>query len=241
MADQAERIKGVADIVFLIDSTGSMKPCIDALKRNIGAFIGSLTTSGPNEPSPIREWRARVVGFRDFEKDGANWVINQPFVSDKAALEVQLAAVAAAGGDDEPESLLDALYLVAATPATAKGAPLEEDKWRYASAAHRFVIVFTDATFKEPMAIPEAAGGRVQDVSTAIEQARVKLFVFAPDEPGYEALSKTQRTEFYPIKKDPDYQHGLANFTADQANFSKVMEQLGKTVNNMSQVEPVKA
>src|SRR4029450_9499880 len=37
------KTKGVADIVFLVDISGSMSPCIDALRRNIEAFIDSLS------------------------------------------------------------------------------------------------------------------------------------------------------------------------------------------------------
>src|SRR3954467_14180907 len=35
------RTRGVADIVFLIDISGSMRPCIDALRRNIETFVDS--------------------------------------------------------------------------------------------------------------------------------------------------------------------------------------------------------
>ena len=36
------KTKGVADIVFVVDISGSMSPCIDALRRNIETFIDSL-------------------------------------------------------------------------------------------------------------------------------------------------------------------------------------------------------
>ena len=40
------KTKGVADIVFIVDVSGSMKPCIDALRINIEAFIDSLSKGG---------------------------------------------------------------------------------------------------------------------------------------------------------------------------------------------------
>ncbi len=63
------------------------------------------------------------------------------------------------GGGDEPESLLDALYTVAAMEAVPKGSQSEDPaKWRYRSDAARVVIVFTDASFKETMSIPAGEG-----------------------------------------------------------------------------------
>jgi hypothetical protein len=83
-------------------------------------------------------------------------------------VEAQLANLRAAGGGDEPESLLDALYKVATMEATPKGAQGEEpNKWRYRSDAARVVIVFTDASFKETMSIPEAKGGSLRTWPTS--------------------------------------------------------------------------
>ena len=42
--------KGVVDIVFLIDATGSMKHCIDAVKSNIQAFCRDLVN---DQQSPV--------------------------------------------------------------------------------------------------------------------------------------------------------------------------------------------
>jgi hypothetical protein len=37
------KTKGVADIVFVVDVSGSMATCIDALRANIEAFVDSLS------------------------------------------------------------------------------------------------------------------------------------------------------------------------------------------------------
>src|SRR5580698_678411 len=34
--------KGIVDVVFCLDASGSMAPCIDGVRRNIGAFIDGL-------------------------------------------------------------------------------------------------------------------------------------------------------------------------------------------------------
>jgi von Willebrand factor type A domain len=152
------KTKGVADIVFLIDVSGSMAPCIDALRKNIEAFIDSLSRGDANNSAPVRDWRGKVIGYRDVEAsqaEGLPWIVDNAFVRDAGALKAQLSALEANGGGDEPESLLDALYTVAAMEAVPKGSQSEDPaKWRYRSDAARVVIVFTDASFKETMSIP---------------------------------------------------------------------------------------
>ncbi|HYQ15342.1 MAG TPA: hypothetical protein VEQ58_06290, partial [Polyangiaceae bacterium] len=109
------KTKGVADIVFVVDITGSMAPCIDALRKNIEAFIESLSHGDGNNVAAVRDWRGKVVGYRDIESaesEGLPWIVDNGFVRDAAALKAQLAALKAEGGGDEPESLLDTLYKV---------------------------------------------------------------------------------------------------------------------------------
>ena len=57
----------------------------DALKANIGTFVESLSKGDANNAAPVRDWRAKAVGFRDFEHDPQAFVDN-PFVSDVEAL-----------------------------------------------------------------------------------------------------------------------------------------------------------
>lgn len=229
MADQQGRKRGIADIVFLIDATGSMAPCIEDLKKNIEAFIDFLTAGGPNNESPVKDWRGRVIGFRDVSADGSEAFQDNPFVRKADALKAQLAALRAEGGDDEPESLLDALYKVATTQASEKGQPEESTKWRYHSDAARVVVVSTDASFHERMVIPEAAGGSVEDVVNVCQNNRIVLSVFAPDLPQYANLSKIQRSEYFPIP-GTDRQQALRDFTADQANFKETLKQLAASI-----------
>ena len=57
------KTKGVADIVFVVDVSGSMAPCIDALRRNIEIFIDSLSHDDPNNAAPVKDWRGKVPRF----------------------------------------------------------------------------------------------------------------------------------------------------------------------------------
>jgi len=234
---QQEKTRGVADIVFLLDVTGSMQPCIDALKNNIANFIESLTTKDAQNPSPVRDWRAKVVGYRDFESDSEPFV-DSPFVRTPEELKAQLARLRAEGGGDEPESLLDALYRIATMGQTEKGVQAEDPhRWRYRSAAARVVIVFTDASYKETMSLPEARGGRFEDVVNAVQANRIVLSLFAPDMPCYNRLSGIDKSEWEPIHIDgKSPQESLALFTSDRENFRNTLRQLAKSVSKSADI-----
>jgi len=238
MPDQQQpKAKGVVDIVFLMDATGSMAPCIDALKRNVELFIDSLTISSGNNVSPVRDWRAKVVGYRDFEDSDAEPFVDSSFVREPAALKAQLAALVAKGGGDEPESLLDAIYRVSMVGQTEKGATADDpSKWRYRSAAARVVIVFTDAPFKEKLALPEAKGGGLNDVINAVTSNRIILSVFAPDLECFNKLAEIDRAEYMPVPLNgKTAQDALKEFTADQANFKETLKQLAASVSKSAE------
>ncbi len=234
------KTKGVADLVFLIDLTGSMAPCIDALRKNIETFIDSLSRGDGNSAAPVRDWRGKVVGYRDLESgatDGVPWFVDNPFVRDVAALKAQLASVKAEGGGDEPESLLDALYKVASMPAIPKGSQAEDPaKWRYRSDAARVVIVFTDASFKETMSLPEAKGGSLQDVANVVMANRIILSLFAPNFEGYDRLSQIDKSEWEVVEFEGlTPQQALEKFTSDPVNFKTTLQQLAASVSRSAE------
>lgn len=234
----ANKVKGVVDIVFLMDATGSMKTCIDQLKENVILFVDSLVAPKGNDISPVKDWRARVVGYRDAEADAATWFVDNPFTRDVSLLKGQLDALEATGGGDEPESLLDALYKVASVGQMEKGAQEEDPtKWRYRSSAARVVIVFSDATYKEKMSIPEAAGGGLSDVVNVVASNRVVLSIFAPEMECFHELGAIDKAEYVPIPMAPggSAQKALAEFTKDPANFKETLLQLAKSVSKSAE------
>jgi len=234
------KTKGVADIVFMIDVSGSMEPCIDALRLNIEAFAESLSRGDANNAAPVKDWRAKVVGYRDLdsaEGEGVPWIIDNPFVRDVAALKAQLAGLRAMGGADEPESLLDALFKVATMEAVPKGSQtVDPNKWRYRSDAARVVIVFTDASFKETMGIPEAKGGSLQDVANVVMANRIILSLFAPNFEGYDRLSQIDKSEWEVVEYEGlSPQAALQRFTSDPVNFRNTLKQLAASVSRSAE------
>jgi hypothetical protein len=232
MSDQ-QKTKGVVDIVFLIDATGSMAPCIDALKANIQTFVTTLTTKDANNATVVRDWRAKVIGYRDFDHDAVP-IIDNPFVGTADELRGQLAGLHADGGGDEPESLLEAIYKVATMPATAKGEPGNASRWRHRTTAARVVVIFTDASFKEPLREPK--GATIDDVFNQLMSNRIILSIFAPNMPCYEKLSEVDKAEWNVVEGGATPQESLALFTSDQKHFAETLRQLAKTISKSADV-----
>ncbi len=232
------KVKGVCDIVFLLDISGSMQPCLNGLVDNIGVFINTLKEgANPNTPSVISDWRIKVSGYRDVEEDGALWWVEYPFVANNVSqIITHLKALEAKGGGDEPESLLDGLWKVASMPTSEKGETADPDKWRHRHDAARIVIIFTDATYKPTLAIPEAAGATLEDVRNKIHAMKLKLCCFVPEgQQCYYDLGATNGCEIEEIPGLIGDKQMMIQYTADKAHFQKVMQQLAKTVSKSSE------
>jgi hypothetical protein len=237
MAGQKTKVKGVADLVFLIDATGSMEKFITKLKENVKEFIKMLVSPGPNVVAPLSDWRMRVVGYRDVKAD-TEWLVENPFLTkDVAGVEAQLMNLKAEGGGDEPEHLLDALYKVVSIGATEKGQAPDPMKWRYRYEAKRIVAVFTDATFHETMAIPEAAGGGIKDIQTLVTMNGVRTCIFAPRHACYEQLTLMDRCEYEPLE-DAGKPVGIDEFTQDKNRFKAALESIAKTATSEPEPTP---
>lgn len=219
---------GTVDFVFLIDGTGSMNPCMQALKDNINVFLDEVAGA----QSPVRNWRGKVVTYRDHEVDGSRWYEDNPFVvNDGPAFKQQLSRIEAAGGGDEPESALDALHRLATMEQTARGEQeADPGKWRHRSDAARVVILFTDASYKPTMTYSAAVGGTATDVTNALVNNKVILIMYAPNDEGWEVIGNTDKCEWEPVDASPTFVDGLKTMVSDRTKFKQAMIALAKSV-----------
>lgn len=129
----AETVMAQADIVFLIDTTSSMRNEIDNVKNNVGYFVEALKDQGISASLAL-------VDYQDIEADGydstqihkngsSNWF------ADMDAYAEAIASLDLGIGGDHPECAVDALE-------TARLLDMR------ASAGKIFVLV-TDARYKE--------------------------------------------------------------------------------------------
>lgn len=221
---QAPKVKGVVDLVFLIDATGSMGPLIDALRDGIRQFIDRLTAEGGQ--GAVTNWRAKVVGYRDLTVDPSSWFVDHPFSRDAAELRQQLGATVPASGGDHPESTFDAIYTVAKMGASTPGTE-DPARWRDGAEAARVILCFTDAVSHPTLSVPDAVGGTVEDVKNALLSNRVRLVLYAPDDQDYHALAGARGVVMEPTAD-------LRALATDPAAFDEAMKALVKTVTIMA-------
>ncbi len=231
------KLKGIVDIVFLLDATGSMQPCIDAVKSNIHNFVTTLTSPDANGGVIIQDWRASICCYRDFTyepKFGKEALRITPFTNDVNELYRQLDDIKAEGGGDEPESLLDALYEVINRGKTEKGAPAESDKWRSASGCARCIVAFTDASYHPTLEVVPGAG--LQDVMDLIMQERIRLSFFAPAMACHFELAEADRCvyEAVQVAEGSTPAKALLDFVQDKKNFENTMMLLAKSISMSS-------
>ena len=124
---------GKADVVFVIDTTGSMSDAIQGVKNNISIFARALANDYHIDAN------FALVEYRDIAEDGmdstiahrnlySNWYTGaEPFVQELDALTVD-------GGGDTPETPIDGL----------EAARLLD--WR--GDAVKFIVLVTDASYK---------------------------------------------------------------------------------------------
>jgi len=228
------KVKGIVDIVFLIDATGSMSDCIDAVKASLGSFIDTLV----GNQSPIKDWRARVVGYRDANCDGDMWLETNPFVAnDISGLRSQLDRLTAQGGGDEPESLLDALSYVCSWGELAPAASPDSESWRHRAECKRAIVLFTDATYHPTMSAKSGnAGGTADDVISQLATKKIELLMVAPGAACFDKLTETDKSELVQELASP-FAESLKSLSNADESFQKVMQSLAKTLTVETPVE----
>jgi hypothetical protein len=111
------------DLVVCLDTTESMVPYIDDIKKNLGPILRERAKG-------FASFRVGIVLFKDYWPD--DYITKKfPFTSDIAAFERTVKSVTVLGGKDIPEAEFEALYAAAT-----------EFDW---SADRRQVILVTDA------------------------------------------------------------------------------------------------
>jgi hypothetical protein len=125
--------QGQADIVFVIDSTGSMSGTINNVARNIVNFVERLHN----------EYNVNVnfalVDFKDITYDGTGSTVVRKngisnWFSDASSYEAVVRSIYVNGGGDDPETPIDALETT------------RRLDWR--STASKFIILATDVNYK---------------------------------------------------------------------------------------------
>lgn len=129
----AEATKKKVDLVFVIDSTGSMRSYIESVKKNLTSFVNEI------ESKKI-ELKMAVVEYRDITDDGDNSTIVHDFSGSKWTNDVSAVIhvfdnIHVDGGGDDPETPTDAFQQIF-------------NEWDTED-SEKFVFLLTDADYKE--------------------------------------------------------------------------------------------
>jgi len=143
------------NIVFLIDTTGSMDTYINGVKDRAIEFSGILNEKGA-------AFMLGLIGFGDLGEKEKPSVYN--FTDDVAKFQKQVKNIPRTYGGDIPESSLDALETGVALLKSSKTAP-----------GRNIFILITDA----PAHVPTASGKSVNDICDMLNSYDVTTYVAA--------------------------------------------------------------
>lgn len=125
------KISGQADIVFAIDTTGSMSGAINNVVSNIDSFVDALASN-----YSVRANFA-LIDYKDIT-NGENTVLvkngNSNWFSDVSAFKNEINTLVVSGGGDSRETPIDALGMA--------------NELDFRQNANKFVILITDANYK---------------------------------------------------------------------------------------------
>jgi hypothetical protein len=144
-----------ADIVILMDTTGSMSPSIRQLQQKCVTFSEELKKMN------LRP-RLALIGFGDVGE--GRWLDRHGFTADAEKFRQNVDDLRRFDGGDFPESALDALE-------TALALPMD------GNAIRRFYLV-TDATYHEPTRTKATA----ERIAAKLEERNILLHVFSKPE-----------------------------------------------------------
>lgn len=127
ITDVRDKLRAV-DIVFTIDTTGSMEPSISEVRTKLQAFAQELAKS---EVAPRLAFG--IVAYRDHPPEDTTYVTQVFQISaDVVHVQKELGKLSATGGGDGPEAVLDGLHDA-----------LNKIKWREHS--HNVIVLVGDA------------------------------------------------------------------------------------------------
>lgn len=219
--------KGIVDLVFCLDASHSMQPCVDALREHFVAFVGGLE-DGARAAQQTVDWRVDFLAHAADEHGGVYKTTtlrtagvstiqalyprpnpSQFFTTDLNEFRRTLGAVEVAGD----EATLWALD-------TALDFP-----WRPRHGCHRVVVCLTDEPFETGADI-DLQLAKLPALQDKIQRLGVMLFLVAPESKAFSRLAMVDKSEYEVVDVTGD---GLRHVP-----FDKILAYMGKSVSMSS-------
>ena len=177
--------KARADLVFVIDTTGSMNDKIDGLIESCESFVDRLATKRV-------DWAAAVVGFGDLTVEG-DGIVATPFSSSAERVKALLRGLPRySGGGNEGESSLEAVQAALSQPG-------------YRADAMKVLVLITDEPALQRQLRPSAITGKLREAGAI-------AFVLSPDIKYFRAMAKDTGGHWWKVESGGDFSRILAAF-----------------------------
>jgi len=222
-----KRIKSTADIVFCLDASDSMTPCIQGVKESIGKLADTLRFDYTRDWDVRFDFLAHACGNERFhcrtvKQDVAildALYLDNPILAKRcfteSVLEFKSALAEVATGGDE--ATLPALDIALDFP------------WRDARECRRTIVLLTDEPVESGVAVA-AQRARLPELIEKIHNKRVKLFIVAPESDMFYQLAMADGCEYEVVRETGN---GLGDL-----DFANLMESVGKSVSASQSVMP---
>lgn len=217
----AHKLRTQADIVFCVDATESMQPCIDGVIEGLKRFADGIQSAA------AVDYRLRLIAYRDLHDPTCTvaWDVFD-FTSDVGQFRSWLTQIRAHCNQVHrgAESTLDAIYRAI------------HSSWRMHK-THKTIVVFTDDN-THPALHRTTYGRPDNDVHRVIqdfqELRHAMLFVVAPKYPLYAQIEKSMKAADRKVvavwvPEDDERYQGLSS-----VDWGPLMHMLGEVVSATS-------
>lgn len=189
------------DLVFVVDTTGSMSDDIYRVKTDMVNYLDDLDMSG-------MDYRIAIIDYRDFPERAASYdyeyKVQIDFTSDYEAIDYAINEISLGNGGDGPETVYSALV-----------DGLNELSWR--SEAGKAVILMGDAPALDP---EPYTGYTLEMVKEALATGKISVDEWEGDY-GLDAFVKPQ------ADRSPITLFAVATDSYAESNFTELAEATG--------------
>lgn len=212
-------IKNTIDIVICVDCSWPMAPVLDSVKDNIVHLLEDINEYN-KDAKLVADWRARIIGYRNFEEDNEYLLNDNPFVATIEGVKSQLAGIICKGySENSPKSSsLDALWYA-----------IETSDWHYRKSEEdsiygkrgvlSYVVLFT-VSQSLPINLKTIKDLPPANLDTTILNDKmcidfIRLTLFGPEDSMFKEMNKVPRSEIN-LFKDPIefYYHKRLDFSS---------------------------
>ncbi len=217
------------DLVFCIDSTGSMDHIIDTVKNNALNFYQDFMNVMNEKNKHVESLRVRLISFKDYYYDRENAMMVTDFFNLPEQAEdfkECVSSIEAEGGGDDPEDGLEALAFAM------------KSQWSTDAPKRRHVIVVWSDEAAHDLGFGKAAPnyprGMAKDFNEltrwwgsrsqpgVMDESAKRLLIFAPDKNGWNQISENWNNV---IMYESEAGNGLA-----ECDYSQILNAISNTV-----------